>query len=123
MMVFNPNKTEIYLSKFPKEDWSETAYGEFKEELPPNAPQERGIGMTTRDFVDSDHSGNTLTRRSRAGFIIFLNNYPIYWFSKKKTIIETSSIGFKFVAMKQLCEYIWGLQYNLRMMGISIYET
>jgi hypothetical protein len=49
-----------------------------------------------------------------------LNNAPIYWYSKKQTSCETSSFGSEFVAMKQCCEYIRGLRYKLRMMGIPV---
>ena len=80
----------------------------------------RGVGMTMRAFVDSDHAGDITTRRSRTGFMIFLNGAPIYWFSKKQTSVETSSFGSEFIAMKACCEYIRGLRYKLRMMGISI---
>jgi len=78
-----------------------TGYGECTEDLPPNMTEaRRGVGMTMRAFVDSDHAGDTTTRRSRSGFIIFLNNAPIYyWFSKKQTSVETSSFGAEFVAI------------------------
>ena len=32
--------------------------------------------------------------------------------------MESSSFGSEFIAMKQCCEYIHGLRYKLRMMGI-----
>ena len=70
--------------------------------------------------VDSDHAGDCITRRSRTGFIIFLNNSPIYWFTKKQGGIETSSFGSEFIAMKQYCEYIHGLKDKPRMMGIPV---
>ena len=38
--------------------------------------------------------------------------------SKKQTSVETSSFGSEFIAMKQCTEYIRGLRYKLRMMGI-----
>ena len=69
-------------------------------------------------FVDSDHAGDSITRRSRSCFIIFLNSAPIYWFSKKQTSVETSTFGSKFITMKQCCEYVQGLCYKSRMMGI-----
>ena len=78
--------------------------------------------MTMRVYVDSDHAGDTVTRRSRTGFIIFLNSAPIYWSSKKQTSCETSSFGSEFCAMKQATEYVRGLGYNLRMMGIPVDE-
>ena len=122
VMVFDPTEPDIDPSQFPTQDWSASAYGECKEDIPPNAPNSRGLGFTSRAFVDSDHAGDTVTtRRSRTGFIIFLNSAPIYWFSKKQgSGIETSSFGAEFIAMKQCCEYIRGLRYKLRMMGIPV---
>ena len=120
VLVLDPTVPDINESAFPKEDWSAAAYGECKEEIPSNAPEPRGIGMTMRSFVDSDHAGDITTRRSRTGFMVFLNSAPIYWFSKKQTSVETSSFGSEFCAMKQCCEYIRGLRYKLRMMGISV---
>ena len=40
--------------------------------------------------------------------------------SKKQTSVESSSFGSEFIAMKQCCEYIRGLRYKLRMMGIPV---
>ena len=38
--------------------------------------------------------------------------------SKKQTSVETSSFGSEFIAMKLCFEYLRGLRYKLRMMGI-----
>ena len=76
------------------------------------------MGFTMRAKVDADHAADTVTRRSRTGFIIYLNCAPIYWHSKKQTSVESSSFGSEFVAMKHCCEYLRGLHYKLRMMGI-----
>ena len=81
VIVFDPTETEIDINKFPCEDWSAIPYGEFKEEIPSNAPEPRGIAFTMIAFVDSNHAGDMITRQSRTGFLIFLNNAPIYWFS------------------------------------------
>lgn len=117
-MVFDPSEPEIDSSSFETQDWTNTVYGNCKEELPGNAPTPRGFGFKMRAFVDADHAGDSVTRRSRTGFIVFLNSAPIYWTSKKQTSIETSSFGSEFIAMKSCCEYIRGLRYKLRMMGI-----
>ena len=119
-MVFDPTEPDIDYNQFPREDWSAAAYGECKEPIPKNMPIPRGVPFTIRAFVDSDHAGDTVTRRSRTGYIIFLNSAPIYWFSNKQTGVETSSIGSEFIAMKLCCEYIRGLRYKLRMMGIPV---
>ena len=120
VMAFDPTDPDINLFLFTNEDWPSTAYGYCKEELSPNAPKPRGLGFTIRVFVYSDHVGDCITRRSRSGYLIFLNSVPIYWFSKKKTYVETSSFEADFIAMKLCCEYIRGLRYKLRMMDIAV---
>ena len=119
-MVFDPTPPSINESHFEKQDWRYTPYGTAKEILPPNMPLPKGLGFTISSYVDSDHAGDSITRRSRTGFIVYLNRAPIFWFSKKQGGIETSSFGSEFIAMKQCCEYIRGLRYKLRMMGIPV---
>ena len=68
--------------------------------------------------VNADRALDTITRHSRMGFLVYLNCAPIWW-SKKQNSVESSSFGSKFIAMKQCCEYVCGLRYKLRMMGIS----
>ena len=70
-------------------------------------------------YVNSDHAGDTVTRRSRTGFVIFLNGAPIYCNSKKQTSCEFFSFGSEFCAMKQATEYVKGFRYKLRIMGIT----
>ena len=83
-------------------------------------PKPRGKGMDMRVYVDTDHAGETVTRRSRSGFVIFLNGAPIYWSSKKQTSCETSSFGSELCAMKQATEYVKGFRYKVRMMRIPV---
>ena len=90
-----------------------------KEEIPPNMPVPRGQGFTMHAKVNADHALDTITRSSRTGILVYLNCALIYWWSKKQNSMESLSFGSEFIAMKQCCEYVRGLRYNLRMMGIS----
>jgi hypothetical protein len=119
-MVFDPSDPVIDESVFELKDWTSSEFGHVqgKEELPPNAPQPRGLGFTSYAKVDADHGSDTVTRRSRTGFLVYLNSSLVYWSSKKQTSVESSSFGSEFIAMKQCCEYLRGLRYKLRMMGI-----
>ena len=110
-MVFDPTPWEIPEKAFTKQDWDYLIYGckKLKEELPEDMPRPLGERMRINVYVDADHAGDQITRRSRIGFIVFLNNAPIYWFSKKQTCCETSTYGSEFIAMKQACEYVLGL--------------
>ena len=123
-MVFDPTPIDFDRNLFERQDWSYSSYGyeSLEEELPLNMPTPHGQSMTMRVFVDADHAGEVVTRRSRTGFIVFLNGAPIYWSSKKQNSVETSTFGSEFVAMKQATEYVRGLRYKLRMMGIKVDE-
>jgi hypothetical protein len=118
-MVFDPTYPEIDMDAFKECDWKEF-YCEAKEPLPPNIPQPRGKEIDCRLYVDSDHAGDRLIRRSRTGFFIFLNTAPLIWFSKRQSTVETSGFGAEFVAMKNGMETLRGVRYKLRMMGIPI---
>lgn len=119
-LVLDPSDPVVNLDEFERRDWtsSEFEHVQGKEELPGNAPVPKGFGFVMRAKVDADHAADTISRRSRTGFIVYLNCAPVYWMSKKQTSVESSSFGSEFIAMKQCCEYIRGLRYKLRMMGI-----
>ena len=120
-MVFDPSNPVIDESLFERRDWTTSEFGLAQdEEMPRNMPEARGLGFLLRAFVDADHAGDSVTRRSRTGFLVYLNSAPVYWLSKKQTGIETSSFGSEFIAMKQCTEYLRGLRYKLRMMGIPV---
>ena len=61
-------------------DWKDF-YGNVEEELPPRMPEPRGNPVIISAFIDADHAGNVVTRRSHTGIIIFVQNAPIVWFS------------------------------------------
>jgi hypothetical protein len=57
-------------------------YPEAMEAIPLNAAEARGNDILMSCFVDADHAGNHITRRSHTGIIIFCNRAPIIWYSK-----------------------------------------
>ena len=125
-MVFDPSDPEIDMNSFQRQDWGYSIYSspgeELKEELPPTMPKPLEHGFKIRCFADADHAGESLTRRSRTGFIVMLNNAPIYWHSKKQTSVETSTFGSEMMAIKQAADCIWVFRYKLIMFGIPVEE-
>ncbi len=121
-MVFDPTVPFVDEAKFQERDWASSEFGHVQgqETIPTNMPEPRGIGFVIRAKVDADHASDSLTRRSRTGFLVYLNMALVCWHSKKQTSVESSSFGSEFVAMKQCCEYLRGLRYKLRMMGIPV---
>jgi hypothetical protein len=80
-VVFEPTYPDVDMRAFIKTDWK-PMYGDVNEAIPPNAPVTRGKSIDLRLFVDSDHAGEHFMRRSRTGFVIYLNKAPIAWFSR-----------------------------------------
>ena len=62
--------------RFKKHDWYDF-YRNTKEAIPGGMPPPRGNGVTTHCFEDADLAGNTVTRRSHTGILIFVNRDPI----------------------------------------------
>ena len=120
-MVFDPSEPDLDMMLFERHDWASSEFGEhLTEEKPKNAPEPRGQAVTMSARVDADHAADTTTRRSRTGFLVYLNSALIHWLSKKQASIESSTFGSEFTAMKQCTEYLRGLRYKLRMMGIRL---
>lgn len=95
-------------------------YPDAIEALPTNCPEPRGKPVQINTFVDSDHAGNVVTRRSQTGILIYLNMAPIFWYSKRQNTVESSTYSSEFVALRIAAEKIISLRYKLRMFGIPI---
>ena len=131
-MVFDPTELVLDMDQFPREDWSLSIYGDSPEDLPTQKPFEesgpadmpepRGKCFRLVVYVDCDLGGDCVTRRSRTGYAVFINGAPLYWMSKKQSSCEVSTFGSKFTATKQALEYVRGLRYKLRMLGIPVLE-
>ncbi len=92
----------------------------MEEAISPGMPPPLGKDVDLCMMVDSDHGGDKSTQRSSTGFIIFCNLAPIDWLSKQQGTIETSVFGAEFVAMKHGIETLWGLRYNICMIGVPL---
>jgi hypothetical protein len=119
MVVFDPDYPSIDKGTFIKTDWK-FLYGDVKEMIPSDSPVPCGKEVDLRFFVDYDHDGEQFTRRSRTGFVIYLNMAPIVWFSKRQPTVESSIFGPDFVAMNNGIETCRGLHYKLRMIGVTL---
>jgi hypothetical protein len=116
-LYLDPDQPIISEERFTKYDW-EDFYKYAEEPIPPNMPKPRGRSMSTHCFVDSDHAGDKVTRRSQTGILIFLNRAPVIAYSKRQNSVESSTYGSELVAMRQAIELVRSLRYKLRMFGI-----
>ena len=95
-------------------------YRHVAETMPHHQPRPRGRPVTTLAFVDASHAANIKTRKSHTGYIIFINQAPIIWYSKRQQTVETSSFSSEFIALKACTEAIVSLQFKLRRFGIPM---
>ena len=126
-MVFNPTKFDVQWSpKKGEPSPQERAkamrdiYYDAEDILPHNMPQPLGNSVNINVFLDADHAGNKVTRRSHTGIILYLNMAPITWLSKRQNTVESSTFGSEFIAMRLTVEMVESMQYKLRMFGIPI---
>jgi len=99
--------------------WQEM-YPNAEEEIPKNMPEPKGMAARITCFVDADHAHDKVTRRSVTGIIMFINNTPIKWVSKRQRTVETSTYGSKMVAARIACELMLETRYCLRMLGVPL---
>jgi hypothetical protein len=118
-MAFDDTEPVFDESCFQKCNWSKTYPGAC-EAIPPDAPEAQGQSVSMSCFVDADHAGCRVTRRSNTGVLIFVNRTPILWYSKRQNTVEASTFGSEFIAAKTAVEMVEGLRYKLRMMGIQL---
>jgi hypothetical protein len=118
-LYMDPDYPAIQEDRFVKYDWTDF-YKYATDPIPPKMPEPRGRAMTVHCFVDSDHAGDKVTRRSQTGILIFCNRAPIIAYSKRQNSVECSTYGSELCAMRQAVELIKSLRYKLRMFGIPI---
>lgn len=118
-MIFDSSSPIPRLPTESKPDW--TPFYEGAEELiPPNMPEPLGNPVNIFAFVDANHAGNVITRRSHTGILIFVQNSPIMWLSRRQNTVETSTFGSEFVAMRVMRDMVIALRYKLRMFGVPL---
>ena len=106
----------------PKEANWDDFYPDAEEELPPDMPTPKGRPARITCYVDADHAHCQVTRRSVTGIVLYVNNMPVRWYSKKQSTVETSTYGSELVAARIAVELILEMRYALRMLGVPINE-
>jgi hypothetical protein len=115
----DPTHPSISEDRFATCDWTDF-HRCAEEAMPSNMPTPRGGHMSPHCFVDSDHAGDKVTRRSQTGTLIFCNSAPTLACSKRQNSVECSTCGGELVAMRQAIELVKSLRCKLRMFGTPI---
>ncbi|GFH56846.1 hypothetical protein CTEN210_13322 [Chaetoceros tenuissimus] len=100
-------------------EWNDF-YPEAAEKFPAKKVEPLGNPVVVRAYVDANHAGNLKNRRSHSGILIYVNNAPIIWYSKRQNTVESSSFGSEYIALRICTEMVEALRYKLRCFGIPI---
>ena len=95
-------------------------YQDACDEIPSNCPTPKGKAVQINCYVDADHAGDKVTRRSQTGILIYINMSLVIWYSKKQNTVEASTFGSEYVAARIAIEKIKSLRYKLRMLGVPL---
>ena len=60
------------------------------------------------------HAGHTL------GLLFFLNNAPIFFYSKCQNTVESSTVDSEFVALRIACDMVVALRYKVLCFGVPL---
>nr|GEU64438.1 copia protein [Tanacetum cinerariifolium] len=85
----------------------------------------KGIGIETVLYVDSDHAGDYVDRKSTSGICTFVGCCLTSWFSKKQTALAISTTEAEYVSAGKACQQaLWMKQafidYDVRLDDVPI---
>ena len=101
-------------------EWSNTVYGNPKEQIPKDLPTPLGKPVMTTTYVDANLMHDILSGRSVTGILHLVNKTPIEWYSKKQATVETATYGSEFVAARIATDQIIDLRATLRYLGVPL---
>jgi hypothetical protein len=75
--IFDPTDPVPITPTMAKPDWS-SFYENLEEELPPQMPKPLGNPVNIHVFVDANHAGNVVTRRSHTGILVLYRTLQFF---------------------------------------------
>jgi hypothetical protein len=68
----------------------------------------------------TSHAGNVMTRWSCTGIILYVQNAPVAWYSKRQNMVEVATFGSDIIAFRICKELTVAMRYKLQMFGVPI---
>ena len=86
-------------------------------------PHPRGKPRSMHCSEDTYHVSEKVTRRSQTGTSILFNQAPFMWMGKKHNLVETSTFGSEFTALKLAVKLVIAFQYKLHKFEVPLQGT
>nr|GEW33647.1 hypothetical protein [Tanacetum cinerariifolium] len=80
----------------------------------------KGSDIETIVYVDSDHAGDYIDRKSTSGVSTFMGYCLTSWFSKKQTALAISTTEAKYVSAKKACQQALWMKQALMDYGVRL---
>jgi hypothetical protein len=90
-------------------DWSLSVYGDVKEIIPMDILEPKGKYVTLSHYFDANLYHNMVTGRSITAILLFLNQTPMDWYSKKQATVKTATFGSEFITARTTINQIINL--------------
>ena len=74
--------------------------------MPRHIPEALGKYVVIKAYLDDNHAGNMVNRRSYYGIIVYVTNAHIICYSKQQNKVEASSFGSNCFALRISTEMI-----------------
>ncbi len=69
---------------------------------------------------DKGHAGNEVTRHLHTAIIIYVQNAPILFYSKRQNMVEAATFGSEMVALQICKQLIDAICYTFKMFGVEV---
>mmetsp|Transcript_2619 Transcript_2619/g.5794 ORF Transcript_2619/g.5794 Transcript_2619/m.5794 type:complete len:184 (+) Transcript_2619:792-1343(+) len=83
-------------------------------------PEPLGPEVQTSCYVDANHAGNVVTRRSHTGINWFLNRSPITSVSRRQNTCEAATFNAELVALRTARDLTAALRLKLKSFGVRL---
>ena len=113
----NLEEIDVDLRKKMKSEYTDAV-----EERSINMPEPLFAEMPITCYVDASHGGDQVSRRSVTGILLLVGRTPVYAKSSRQKAVTSSTFSSEFMALRTACEYILGLRFLLRSLGVAVTE-
>ena len=117
---FRTGEPDFSSLKDQEYDWTRSVYSGACEQIPHDINKPLGKHVQTTHYVDANLHHDLATGKAVTAALHFLNQTPIYAYTKRQSTVETATYGSEFVAARTAVDQIIDIRTTLRYLGAPI---